>query len=148
REQLRAAQFSAFAIGLISTIFALGLKNVNVTFLVSLTFIIAASSNLPVILLTIYWRKFSKTGAMIGMLLGLVASITLLIIGPHTMNVHDGIFLMEPIIPLYNPGIISIPIGFIGAIIGSYLFPEKNIIDYDAFYIKAQTGIDVRRVEE
>src|SRR5699024_10990726 len=51
KEQLRAAQWSALAIGLISTLFALGLKNSNVTFLVSLTFIIAASSNLPVILL-------------------------------------------------------------------------------------------------
>src|SRR5699024_7688921 len=53
KEQLRAAQWSAFGIGLISTLFALGLKDVNVTFLVSLTFIVAASSNLPVILLTI-----------------------------------------------------------------------------------------------
>src|SRR5690625_8052228 len=48
KEQLRAAQISAFFIGIISTIFALGLKNINVTFLVSLTFIVAASSNFPV----------------------------------------------------------------------------------------------------
>ena len=148
KEQLRAAQLSALAIGFVSTIFALGLKNVNVTFLVSLTFIIAASSNLPVILLTIYWKKFSKAGAIIGMILGLVSSITLLIIGPHAMNVNDGLFLRDPIIHLYNPGIIAIPIGFLGAIVGSYLFPSKELVDYEAFYIKAQTGIDVRSVDE
>src|SRR5699024_6161098 len=62
KEQLRAAQISAFFIGIISTIFALGLKNINVTFLVSLTFIVAASSNFPVILLTIYCKRFTKTG--------------------------------------------------------------------------------------
>ena len=46
----------------------------NVTFLVSLTFIVAASSNLPIILFTIYWKRFSQTGAMIGMVSGLIAS--------------------------------------------------------------------------
>src|SRR5699024_5315966 len=90
KEQLRAAQWSALAIGLISTLFALGLKNSNVTFLVSLTFIIAASSNLPVILLTIYWKRFSQTGAIIGLVSGLVASLILLFLGPHIMHMENG----------------------------------------------------------
>lgn len=145
KEQLRAAQWSAFGIGLISTLFALGLKDVNVTFLVSLTFIVAASSNLPVILLTIYWRRFSQVGAIIGMVMGLLASIILLMFGPHIMNVENGWILKEPIFSLFNPGIISIPIGFLGAIIGSLLFPDKERIDFDQFYVKAHTGIDIRR---
>lgn len=145
KEQLRAAQWTAFGIGIISTIFALGLKNINVTFLVSLTFIVAASSNLPVLLFTIYWRKFSQTGAIIGMVSGLVASIVLLLLGPHVMNVQNGWILREPIISLANPGIISIPIGFLAAIIGSLVFPNQQSIDFDRFYIKAQTGLDIRR---
>ncbi|HLR72309.1 MAG TPA: cation acetate symporter [Pseudogracilibacillus sp.] len=145
KEQLRAAQWSALAIGLISTLFALGLKNSNVTFLVSLTFIIAASSNLPVILLTIYWKRFSQTGAIIGLVSGLVASLTLLFLGPHIMHMENGWILSEPIVHLYNPGIITIPIGFLGAIIGSLLFPDKKQIDFDSFYMKAQMGMDIRR---
>lgn len=145
KEQLRAAQWSAFGIGLISTLFALGLKDVNVTFLVSLTFIVAASSNFPVIIFTIYWKKFSQAGAIIGMVMGLVSSITLLALGPHIMNVENGWILREPIISLFNPGIVSIPIGFLGAIIGSLLFPDKQKVDFERFYIKAQTGIDIRR---
>jgi len=145
KEQLRAAQWSALAIGLISTLFALGLKNSNVTFLVSLTFIIAASSNLPVILLTIYWKRFSQTGAIIGLVSGLVASLILLFLGPHIMHMENGWILSEPIVHLYNPGIITIPIGFLGAIIGSLLFPDKKQIDFDSFYMKAQMGMDIRR---
>src|SRR5690625_1098517 len=145
KEQLRAAQLSAFAIGLISTLFALGLKDINVTFLVSLTFIVAASSNLPVIIFTIYWKRFSQAGAVIGMISGLAASIFLLALGPHIMNVDNGWILREPIFNLFNPGIISIPIGFLGAIFGSLLFPNKETIDFEQFYIKAQTGIDIRR---
>lgn len=145
KEQLQAAQWSAFGIGIISTLFALGLKDINVTFLVSLTFIVAASSNFPVLLFTIYWRKFSQTGAFIGMFCGLVTSVLFLMLGPHIMNVDHGWILREPIIPLFNPGIISIPIGFLGAIIGSLVFPDHEGIDFDQFYIKAQTGIDLRR---
>lgn len=145
KEQLRAAQWSAFGIGLISTLFALGLKNINVTFLVSLTFIVAASSNLPIILFTIYWKRFSQTGAIIGMVSGLVASLSLLVLGPHIMNVENGWILREPIFSLYNPGIIAIPIGFLGAIIGSLLFPGREKVDFETFYIKAQTGISIRR---
>ena len=141
KEQLRAAQYSAFLIGIISTLFALGLKNINVTSLVSLTFIVAASSNLPVIVLTIYWRRFTQSGAIIGMVTGLLASIILLMIGPNIMDPINGWIQKEPIINLLNPGIISIPIGFLSAIIASLLTkPDKNF-DFEAFYLKAQTGI-------
>ncbi len=141
KEQLRAAQISAFFIGMTATIFALGLKNVNVTFLVSLTFIVAASSILPVILLTIYWRKFTRSGAIIGMVTGLVASVVLVSVGPHIMDPVNGWIQREPVIDLLNPGIISIPLGFISAIIGSLLTKKDSQFDYDAFYLKAQTGI-------
>lgn len=148
KQQLRAAQWSAFAIGVISTVFALGLKDINVTFLVSLTFIVAASSNLPVIIFTVYWKNFSRMGAIMGMFCGLVASLVLLACGPHIMNVEQGWIAREPIFTLYNPGIIAIPIGFIGAIVGSLLFPEKKQIDFDRFYLKAHTGVDLRRDAE
>ncbi|MEI3612588.1 solute symporter family protein [Pseudogracilibacillus sp. SO30301A] len=144
KQQLRAAQWSALAIGLISTLFALGLENINVTFLVSLTFIFAASSNLPIILFTIYWKRFSQAGAMIGMISGLIASLTLLVLGPHIMNIDNGWILREPLFNLYNPGIIAIPIGFLGAILGTFLFPQKDPINFERFYLKAQTGVEMK----
>lgn len=147
-QQLRAAQWSAFIIGLISTLFALGLKDINVTFLVSLTFIVAASSNLPVILLTLYWKRFTKTGAIIGMASGLVASILLLMIGPHVMNLKNGLIAKESILTLYNPGIISIPVGFLGAILGSILFRNQQASDFEAFYRKAHTGMETSEKKE
>lgn len=147
KEQLRAAQWTAFGIGLISTLFALGLENINVTFLVSLTFIVAASSNLPVLLFTIYWKRFNQWGAVIGMISGLIASIVLLLFGPHIMNPEAGWILKEPIFTIYNPGIVAIPIGFIGAVLGSLLTksPDEKHFDFNLFYIKAHTGITARR---
>lgn len=147
KNQVRAAQWTAFVVGLISTLFALGLKNINVTSLVSLTFIVAASSNLPVLLFTIYWKRFNQTGAIVGMVCGLTASLTLLLIGPHIMNPDGGWISSEPIFPLYNPGIVAIPIGFLGAYLGSVLSQEPTHTEreFRQFYIKAQTGIDTRR---
>lgn len=146
KRQLRAAQWTAFVVGLISTLFALGLKNINVTFLVSLTFIVAASSNLPVLLLTIYWKRFTPTGAITGMVCGLTAALTLLLFGPHIMNPDGGWIPREPLFPLYNPGIITIPIGFLGAYLGSVFSknPGYGCRDFRRFYIKAQTGIDTK----
>src|SRR5699024_12436615 len=108
-------------IGMTSTVFALGLKDVIVTFLVSRSFIVAASSNLPVILLTSYWKKFTKSGAIIGMVTGLVASVILVAIGPHIMDPVDGWIQREPVNNLLNQGIISITLGLLSAIIGYLL---------------------------
>ncbi|WP_227001875.1 solute symporter family protein [Virgibacillus necropolis] len=143
KKQLHAAQWTAFAVGVISTLFALGLKNINVTFLVSLTFIVAASSNLPVLLFTIYWKRFNQTGAIIGMVCGLTASLMLLLVGPHVMNPDGGWISREPLFPLYNPGILAIPIGFLGAFLGSIFSrcPTHSEQEFRQFYIKAQTGI-------
>ncbi|MFC4558264.1 cation acetate symporter [Virgibacillus kekensis] len=146
KRQIQAARWTAFVVGLVSTLFALGLENINVTFLVSLTFIVAASSNLPVLLFTIYWKKFNASGAITGMACGLIASLVVLILGPHIMNPVNGWIGREPLLPLYNPGIFAIPAGFIGAYLGAKLFPEKNVDrkGYKQFYIKALTGIETK----
>lgn len=147
KEQLHAAQWTALGVGITATLFALGLGNMNVTFLVSLTFIVGASSNLPVLLLTIYWKRFNQTGAIVGMISGLTASLVLLILGPHVMNLEGGWIAREPLLPLYNPGIFAIPIGFIGAYLGAKLSQQTPQDDkaFRQFYIRAQTGIDTRR---
>lgn len=146
KEQLTAARWTALGIGFISTMFALQLEAINVTFLVSMTFIVAASSNFPVLLLTIYWKRFTQVGAITGMVSGLVASLVLVLLGPHIMNLDGGWIAKNAIISLYNPGIISIPIGFLGAFLGT-IFSTKQAqteAEFRRFYIQSQTGITSR----
>lgn len=145
REQLLAARWTALVVGILSTIFALRLETMNVTFLVSMTFIVAASSIFPILVLTIYWKRFNRLGVISGMLSGLLASMLLLLIGPHIMH-PEGLIQREVIIPLYNPGIIAIPIGFIGAVLGTLLSRRQSAseISYEDFYKQAQTGVQSR----
>src|SRR5699024_6391788 len=86
KHQLLAARWSAFGIGIIATLFALKLENINVTFLVSLTFLVASASIFPVLFLTIYWKKFNQMGVLTGMVSGLGISLLLALLGPHIMN--------------------------------------------------------------
>ena len=77
------------------------------------------------------------------MLSGLAASLLFILLGPYIMNPTDGWIRGEAIISLYNPGIITIPIGFLGAYLGS-LFSRKqsqSTVDFNKFYLQSQSSI-------
>lgn len=141
-EQFRAARYTSLGISVFAIILALVLQGQNVAFLVALAFAVAASANVPVILLLIFWRKFNTAGAITGMLTGLVTSVGLVILSPTIMG--DG-----AIFPLSSPGIISVPMGFVGCVLGTMLggraaereMEEGIQIDYDEIYVRANTGI-------
>jgi cation/acetate symporter len=68
---------ASVGVSVLSIILALAASKLNVTFLVSVAFAIAASANLPVILFTIFWKRFNTIGAVTGMLVGLISAIVL-----------------------------------------------------------------------
>jgi cation/acetate symporter len=114
---------------------------VNVAFLVGLAFAVAASANLPVIVLSIFWKRFTTAGAVTGLLVGLLSSILLIAVGPD--------FMKDPLFPLKNPAIISIPMGFLGAIIGS-LFARERTAEalYPELVVRANTGLGAEQATE
>ena len=155
QEQFRAARIAAIGISIAAILLALPAQSLNVAFLVALAFAVAASANVPVILLTIFWKKFNTTGAITGMLVGLVSAVILVIISP---NVFTGpsppppatpIIPIDPIFPLKSPAIISVPLGFLGCYLGTLLGGrgaererEQGIqTSYDEIYVRANTGI-------
>ena len=82
------ARVSAFVVGAVAITIAILLgPTANVAFLVALAFAVAASANLPVIVLSIFWRRFNTTGAVAGLAVGLLASIGLILVGPSLMAV-------------------------------------------------------------
>lgn len=143
KQQVAAARIAAITVAVLSIILALGSEKLNVAFLVSLAFCVAASANLPTILLTIYWKRFNTTGAIASMLTGLIVSLVLVAISPSVMNPVEGATLItgNPIFPLTNPAIISIPAGFLAAYIGTILSARsKEEVDYAEIKFKAETG--------
>ncbi|HHY75016.1 MAG TPA: cation/acetate symporter ActP [Bacillus bacterium] len=142
KEQVKAARIASLSISVFSIIIALGAEKMNVAFLVSLAFCVAASANLPTILFTIYWKRFNTSGAVWSMVAGLVSALVLVAISPSVMSPVEGATLLtgNPIFPLTNPAIVSVPIGFIAAIIGTLVSSERDEKKYAEVTFKAQTG--------
>ncbi|MBF8154299.1 cation acetate symporter [Exiguobacterium sp. TBG-PICH-001] len=144
KEQMTAARLASIAVALISMVLALFAQTMNVAFLVSLAFAVAASANLPVILLTIFWRRFNTGGAVTGMVVGLFSSLILVALSPNLWAVDgSALFVGEALFPLTNPGIVSIPLGFLGAIVGTLLTKSNEVAgNFERIVVKANTGID------
>ena len=143
KQQVLAARIAAITVSVVSIILALGSENLNVAFLVSLAFCVAASANLPTILFTIYWKRFNTTGALASMITGLTVALVLVAISPSVINPVEGaaLFVGNPIFPLANPAIISIPAGFLAAIIGTLVSSKgKEEANYAEIKFKAETG--------
>lgn len=145
KQQVAAARWASIAIGVASILLALGSEKLNVAFLVSLAFCVAASANVPTILLTIYWKKFNTTGAVASMITGLVVALALVAVSPAVMNPVEGMTLItgNPIFPYANPAIISVPAGFLAAFIGTLVTAkrhEKDEVSYAEVRFKAETG--------
>jgi len=136
-EEVRVARITAFVVGGVAMGLAILLgPNSNVAFLVALAFAVAASANLPVIVLSLVWRRFNTMGAVCGLGVGLAASLVLILIGPSLKLVNP------PIFPLENPGILSIPLGFLGAVIGTLMTREPEAEDrFDELMVRANTGL-------
>ena len=139
------ARITAFVVGLVSIGVAILLgPTFNVAFLVGLAFAVAASANLPVIVLSIFWKRFTTEGAVWGLASGLVSSLLLIIISPSIMGT-DGKHLINAaaLFPLENPGIVSIPIGFLGAFAGTMAsrMDDDAEVKFTELEVRANTGL-------
>ncbi|PLR96532.1 solute symporter family protein [Bacillus sp. T33-2] len=144
KEQIVAARWASIGVAILSILLALFAQKMNVAFLVSLAFAVAASANLPVILFTIFWKRFNTAGAVTGMIVGLASSLILVAISPNVWSPEQGVAILvgDPLVSLTNPGIISIPLGFIGAYLGTVLSGKKaDAKKFDEILVKANTGM-------
>jgi len=154
-EEVRVARITAFVVGAVSILIAIVLgPTANVAFLVALAFAVAASANLPVIVFSLFWRRFNTRGAVAGLSVGLLASIVLILLSPSVMTVDPPtvtgaarhLIQAPPVFPLENPGILSIPLGFLGAFLGTLTGREPAAeARYTELVVRANTGLGAEK---
>jgi cation/acetate symporter len=125
RQKVKAGKISAFVIGGIAILLGILFKGMNVSFLVGLAFAVAASANLPSIIMLLFWKKTTSKGIAASIIVGIVASLGLIAFSPELYTLY-GLNPLDAPIPLSNPGIISIPLSFISLIIVSLLTQKSE----------------------
>ncbi len=147
-EEVRVARITAFVVGAVAIFLAIQLRSLNVAFLVGLAFSVAASANLPVILFSVFWKRFNTTGAVAGLVVGLASSIILILLSPSVMDPKGAALIKaDAIFPLKNPGIVSIPLGFLAAWLGTLLSPRDLVAEskFSELNVRSQTGLGAEK---
>jgi cation/acetate symporter len=145
------ARIAAIGVAVISILIAIMLgPSSNAGILATLGMAVAASANLPVILLSLFWRRFNTAGAVMGLTVGLVASIGLILAGPNFMGVDSQnatgaarhLIQAKALFPLENPGILSVPLGFLAAFVGTMVTREpESEAKFNELLVRANTGL-------
>jgi cation/acetate symporter len=135
KQEVWLARVTTVVIGVFATALGILAQGVNVAVLVILAICVAASANFPVLILSLFWRRFNTGGVVGGMTLGLVSSVVLAMIGPAMRGT-------EALWPLVNPTIVSMPLGFLGAVLGTFMWgrDKANEQRFDAFLLRVHTG--------
>ncbi|MES4890454.1 cation acetate symporter [Streptomyces sp. NPDC096012] len=126
RSEVAVARFAAVGIGVVAIALGLLARDLNVAFLVGLAFAAAASANLPVLLYSLFWGGFTTRGAVWAVYGGLVPALGLVLLSPVVSGSPGSLFpdVDFQYFPLQNPGIVSIPLGFLAGWLGTVTSDE------------------------
>ncbi|WP_438948003.1 solute symporter family protein [Streptomyces durbertensis] len=149
-EEVRVARGSALAVGCVAIGLAIFAQSLNVAFLVALAFAIAASANLPTLLLSLFWKRFNTQGAVAGIYGGLISAVGLVIFSPVFSGSETALVSSIDInwFPLGNPGLVSIPLGLLCAVVGTLMSKENDPRRFAELQVRALTGAGAEKAPQ
>ncbi|MFF8988825.1 cation acetate symporter [Streptomyces sp. NPDC014983] len=141
--EVAVARFAAVGIGVVAIALGLLARDLNVAYLVGLAFAVAASANLPVLMYSLFWRGFTTRGAVWAVYGGLVPALGLVLLSPMVSGCPGSLFpgVDFQYFPLQNPGIVSIPLGFLAGWLGTVTSDEiPDEAKYAETEVRSLTG--------
>ncbi|MBM7244028.1 cation acetate symporter [Rhodococcus fascians] len=148
KKQVKVSRITAVVIGILAIGLGILANGQNIAFLVALAFAVAAAANLPTILYSLFWRRFTTTGALFSMYGGLISTIVLIIFSPAVSGSATSMIPGSDFawFPLSNPGIVSIPLAFILGIVGTLISKDTENTDKQAeMEVRSLTGIGAEK---
>jgi len=124
--KVRVAKTAAVVVGLIAIGLGIMFEKFNVTFLVGWAFNIAASANLPALIMLLFWKRTTKEGIIAGILVGLCSSLGWVLASKDAYKDLYGWPADQALVPFSQPGIVTIPLGFLTLIVVSLLTKKPN----------------------
>ena len=143
KNEIRVSKITTVILGLIAISLGILFEKQNIAYMVGLAFAIAASTNFPVLFLSMFWRGLTTRGALIGGSLGLFTSVILVVLGPIVWV--DIFGNTDPIFPSIYPAIYSISLAFLATWFFSVTDKSINAVEeksrFDKQFVRSMTGI-------
>ena len=131
-EKVKAGKITAVVVGCIAMVLGILFKSMNVSFLVGWAFAIAASANLPAIVMILFWKKTTAKGVVASICVGLLTALGMVLLSQEAFdNVYKLVGVVAPI-PINNPAIVTVPLSFITLVVVSLLTQSKKVIEEKA----------------
>lgn len=143
KDEIRVSKIATVVLGVLAIMLGILFEDQNIAFMVGLAFAIAASANFPVLFLSMYWRRLTTRGAVIGGFLGLGTAVLLMILGP---TIWVGILgNAEPVFPYEYPALFSMSAAFAGIWFFSVTDRSERAKDEEKNFlrqfVRSETGI-------
>lgn len=126
-EKVRCGKIAAVALGVIAMALGILFKNFNVSFLVGWAFNIAASANLPALVMLLFWPRTTKQGIIAAVTVGMAASLGWILLSADTFEKVYGLSRDLAPMPFSQPGLVTIPLGFLVLVAVSLLTPRPRL---------------------
>jgi cation/acetate symporter len=117
--KVRAGKITAVVVGVIAVVLGILFQKMNVNFLVGWAFSVAASANLPALVMLLFWRGTTKQGVIAAVCVGMVSSLAWILASGDTYRDVYGLDASSAIVPFSQPGIVTIPLGFLTLVLVS-----------------------------
>lgn len=139
-DEVRVAKTATVVLGVVAVLLGLLFEKQNVAFLVGLAFAVAASANFPALVLSVFWKKLSTSGAVASIFTGLVVAVVLILLSPTIWK--DSLGNKTAIFPWLNPTLISMPCAFAVGILVSILSPDREAeAKFESQKLRAYLGV-------
>jgi cation/acetate symporter len=125
-EKVRVAKIASVVVGVIAIVLGIQFKNLNVSYLVGWAFSVAASANLPSLVMILFWNGVTRQGVITAVLVGMVSSLGWILLSADTFTGVYGLSANQALVPFSQPGIVTIPLGFLTLIVVSLMTSGKK----------------------
>ncbi len=120
-EKVRLAKISSIVVGAAAIVLGILFQKMNPTFLVGWAFSVAASANLPSLVMILFWPRVTKEGIVAAISVGMVSSMAWILLSGEAYSRVYGLDAASAIVPFSQPGILTIPLGFLTLVVVSLL---------------------------
>ena len=125
-EKVRVAKIASIVVGTIAIVLGILFQELNVSYLVGWAFSVAASANLPALIMLLFWKGTTRQGIIAAVVVGMVSSLGWILLSADTFAKVYGLRAEDAIVPFSQPGIVTIPLGFATLVVVSLLTRTNN----------------------